>query len=87
MGNPPGPRRALDHMRGQRLTDRHLEVLRGIADGKSYAEIGQDLFLTEDTVRTHVRHLLARLGARNGAHAVHLAHQRGLLGEGADRRG
>lgn len=71
--------RKLDHMLGQRLTTRQIEILRGIADGKTYAEIGRELFVTEDTVRTHVRRILARLGARCAAHAVHLGHQRGLL--------
>jgi ATP/maltotriose-dependent transcriptional regulator MalT len=61
------------------LTERELQVLRGMADGKSNAEIGRELFVSEDTVKTHARRLLRKLGARDGAHAVASGFRAGLL--------
>lgn len=61
------------------LTERELQVLRGMADGKSNAEIGRDLFVSEDTVKTHARRLFRKLGARDRAHAVAAAFRAGLV--------
>ncbi|HEX6497928.1 MAG TPA: response regulator transcription factor [Micromonosporaceae bacterium] len=67
--------------RGRRsgLTERELQVLRGMADGKSNAEIGRDLYVSEDTVKTHARRLFRKLGARDRAHAVASAFRAGLV--------
>jgi DNA-binding NarL/FixJ family response regulator len=59
--------------------NRLMDVLHGMADGKSNAEIGRDLFVTEDTVKSHLRHLYGKLGVRQRAHAVALGYQRGYL--------
>jgi DNA-binding NarL/FixJ family response regulator len=67
------PRRRVD------LTERELQVLRGMADGKSNAEIGRELFVSEDTVKTHARRLFRKLGARDRAHAVASAFRAGLV--------
>ncbi|MBT8227442.1 MAG: helix-turn-helix transcriptional regulator [Dactylosporangium sp.] len=67
------PRRRVD------LTERELQVLRGMADGKSNAEIGRELFVSEDTVKTHARRLFRKLGARDRAHAVAAAFRAGLV--------
>jgi len=61
------------------VTPRELEILTLIARGHSNAEVARDLWITEATVKTHVRHLLHRLGARTRAHAVALAFCHGLL--------
>jgi DNA-binding NarL/FixJ family response regulator len=61
------------------LTERELQVLRGMADGKSNAEIGRDLFVSEDTVKTHARRLFRKLGARDRAHAVASAFRAGMV--------
>jgi len=61
------------------LTERELQVLRGMAVGKSYAEIGRELFVSEDTVKTHARRLFRKLGARDRAHAVAAAFRAGLV--------
>jgi DNA-binding NarL/FixJ family response regulator len=61
------------------LTERELQVLRGMADGKSNAEIGRELFVSEDTVKTHARRLFRKLGARDRAHAVAAAFRAGLV--------
>jgi len=61
------------------LTERELQVLRGMAEGRSNAEIGRDLFVSEDTVKTHARRLFRKLGARDRAHAVAAAFRAGLV--------
>lgn len=61
------------------LTERELQVLHGMADGKSNAEIGRDLYVSEDTVKTHARRLFRKLGARDRAHAVASGFRAGLL--------
>ena len=60
-------------------TARELEVLQHIADGLANREIGTKLFLSEETVKSHVRHLLAKLSARSRAHAVAVGLRRGLI--------
>ncbi len=69
------------HPAGRRLTltERELQVLRGMADGKSNAEIGRELFVSEDTVKTHARRLFRKLGARDRAHAVAAGFRAGLV--------
>jgi DNA-binding NarL/FixJ family response regulator len=61
-------------------TAREIEVLQLVADGLVNREIGQRLFLSEETVKSHVRHLLAKLQARSRAHAVAVGFRRGLIG-------
>jgi DNA-binding NarL/FixJ family response regulator len=64
----------------QEPTARECEVLQLVADGLVNREIGQKLFLSEETVKSHVRHLLAKLQARSRAHAVAVGFRRGLIG-------
>jgi DNA-binding NarL/FixJ family response regulator len=64
---------------GQAPTSRELEVLKLIGDGLANREIGVQLFLSEETVKSHVRHLLAKLQARSRAHAVAVGFRRGLI--------
>jgi DNA-binding NarL/FixJ family response regulator len=61
-----------------KITPREREVLALIACGYSTSEIASALWITEDTVRTHVKRLLARLTARTRAHAVAIAFREGL---------
>jgi DNA-binding NarL/FixJ family response regulator len=63
----------------QEPTPREIEVLQLIADGLVNREIGVRLFLSEETVKSHVRHLLAKLQARSRAHAVAAGFRRGLI--------
>ncbi len=65
---------------GQEPTTREIEVLQLISDGLVNREIGTRLFLSEETVKSHVRHLLAKLQARSRAHAVAVGFRRGLIG-------
>jgi DNA-binding NarL/FixJ family response regulator len=64
----------------QEPTMREIEVLQLISDGLVNREIGQRLYLSEETVKSHVRHLLAKLQARSRAHAVAIGFRRGLIG-------
>jgi DNA-binding NarL/FixJ family response regulator len=70
-----GPLRQLE----QEPTGREIEVLQLISDGLVNREIGQRLFLSEETVKSHVRHLLAKLQARSRAHAVAVGFRRGII--------
>ena len=64
----------------QEPTTREIEVLQLISDGLVNREIGVRLFLSEETVKSHVRNLLAKLQARSRAHAVAVGFRRGLIG-------
>ena len=61
------------------LTSRELEVFRLITQGLSNAEVGQQLFISDTTVKTHVTRLLQKLGLRDRAQAIVLAYQTGLF--------
>ena len=61
------------------LTPREREVFGHIALGRSNPEIAMDLFLSEATVKTHVGHILSKLGARDRVQAVVIAYQTGVV--------
>jgi DNA-binding NarL/FixJ family response regulator len=61
------------------LTKREVEVLVGMSYGRSNAQIGAELFLSEDTVKTHARRLFRKLGAKDRAQAVAIGLRRGLI--------
>ncbi len=61
------------------LTRREMEVLIGMSHGRSNSQIGADLFLSEDTVKTHARRLFRKLGASDRAQAVAIGLRQGLI--------
>lgn len=67
---------------GAQLTRRELAVLRGLADGLSYTEVAHTLFITPNTVKTHVSSLYRKLGVERSAQALRAARQLGMLPPG-----
>lgn len=61
------------------MTPRQIQILVMAANGFSNQEIGDELGVSFETVKTHVKHLLLKLNARNKAHAVTMGFQRGYL--------
>ena len=61
------------------LTPRELETLEQIATGRSNAEIAEALFISEETVKTHVRRVLQKLVLRDRAQAVVYAYENGVV--------
>ncbi|MBE0409737.1 MAG: response regulator transcription factor [Anaerolineales bacterium] len=61
------------------LSQRELEVLKCLAEGMTSSQIASSLFITENTVKTHVRHILEKLEASNRAEAVSKAIQLGII--------
>jgi DNA-binding CsgD family transcriptional regulator len=64
---------------GQPLTPKEAAVLRHVAGGRTNASIGRAMYLSEDTVKSHLLRVYRKLGATNRAHAVALAYQQGVL--------
>jgi DNA-binding NarL/FixJ family response regulator len=64
---------------GGTLTERELQVLTGMSRGKTNGQIGKDLYLSEDTIKTHARRLFRKLGVNDRAQAVALGFRRGLV--------
>jgi DNA-binding NarL/FixJ family response regulator len=73
------PADAAPSQRLAELTARELDVLRLIARGRSNAEIADDLILGENTIKTHVSRVFAKLGLRDRAQAVVAAYETGLV--------
>lgn len=65
----------------EQLSARELEVLRAIAEGVSNKAAGNQLNISEDTVKGHMRSLMAKLGANDRTHAILIALKRGILDE------
>jgi len=72
----PAPTPAQGDSRG--LTERERDVLQLVVRGRNNTEIAAELFVSEATVKTHINHIFSKLGARDRAHAVILAHQLGF---------
>jgi DNA-binding NarL/FixJ family response regulator len=69
-----------EHATDDALTPREVGVLRLVAHGNANKEIAAQLSLTEETVKSHVRNIMAKLGAKDRTHAVAIALKRGIIG-------
>jgi DNA-binding NarL/FixJ family response regulator len=68
-----------EHISDEPLTPREIEVLREVAAGKRNRDIADHLFISEETVKVHVKHIMEKLGARDRTVAVAIAARRGIL--------
>jgi DNA-binding NarL/FixJ family response regulator len=75
----PAPRSAEGSSAAPSLTEREMQVLTGMSRGRSNSEIGKELFLSEDTVKTHARRLFRKLGAADRAQAVAVGFRWGMV--------
>jgi len=71
--------RDLNATRRPSLTGREVEILQWIADGRTSREIGEQLYISENTVKNHVRNILDKLGMQSRHEAVRYAEHAGLL--------
>ncbi|RXH57869.1 response regulator [Granulicella sibirica] len=68
-----------EHMGGESLTAREIDVLKHVAEGNRNREIAAKLFISEDTVKGHVRHIMEKLSAQDRTQAVAIALRRGIM--------
>jgi DNA-binding NarL/FixJ family response regulator len=68
-----------EHMGEEALTAREIEVLQQVAGGNRNKDIAERLFITEETVKVHVKHIMEKLGAKDRTEAVSIALRRGII--------
>lgn len=68
-----------EHATDESLSEREIEVLRMVAGGNANKEIGARLDITEETVKGHLKNIMAKLGANDRTHAVTIALKRGII--------
>jgi DNA-binding NarL/FixJ family response regulator len=71
--------RLAEHLGEEDLTPRELDVLRYAAQGNRNRDIGEKLFITEETVKVHIKHIMEKLGASDRTQAVAVALRRGII--------
>ncbi len=68
-----------EHMSDEELTTREIEVLSQIAGGNRNRDIAEKLFITEETVKVHIKHIMEKLGASDRTQAVAIGLRRGII--------
>ena len=68
-----------EHMSDESLTEREVEVLRQVADGNRNRDIAKNLFISEETVKVHIKHIMEKLGAADRTQAVAIGVRRGII--------
>jgi DNA-binding NarL/FixJ family response regulator len=68
-----------EHMSDEALTEREVEVLGQIAGGNRNRDIAERLFITEETVKVHIKHIMEKLGASDRTQAVAIGIRRGII--------
>jgi len=71
--------RLAEHVGDEQLTDREIDVLRHVTGGNRNRDIAQRLFISEETVKVHFRHIMEKLGATDRTHAMAIAARRGFI--------
>ena len=71
--------RIAEHLSDEALTDREVEVLRHIAGGNRNRDIAERLFISEETVKVHIKHIMEKLGASDRTQAVAIGVRRGII--------
>jgi len=71
--------RLAEHMSDEELTEREIEVLSQIAGGNRNRDIAERLFITEETVKVHIKHIMEKLAARDRTEAIAIAVRRGII--------
>jgi DNA-binding NarL/FixJ family response regulator len=71
--------RLAEHYSDEALTDREIEVLRQIAEGNRNRDIADKLFISEETVKVHIKHIMEKLGASDRTQAVAIGVKRGII--------
>ena len=69
----------VEHMGDEALTAREVEVLKSLAEGNRNMNIGERLFISEETVKVHIKHIMEKLGANDRTQAVAIAVRRGII--------
>jgi DNA-binding NarL/FixJ family response regulator len=67
------------HMGEESLSDREVEVLRHVAEGNRNRDIAKRLFIAEETVKVHLKHIMGKLGASDRTQSVTIAARRGII--------
>jgi DNA-binding NarL/FixJ family response regulator len=68
-----------EHMSDEDLTAREIQVLRQVAGGNRNRDIGEILFISEETVKVHIKHIMDKLGAKDRTQAIAIAVRRGII--------
>lgn len=68
-----------EYIGDESLTEREIEVLRYVADGNRNRDIAASLFISEETVKVHMKHIMDKLGASDRTQAVSIAIRRGII--------
>ena len=68
-----------EHLSDEGLTAREVEVLRQVAGGNRNRDIAEQLFISEETVKVHVKHVMEKLGASDRTEAVAIGVRRGII--------
>jgi DNA-binding NarL/FixJ family response regulator len=68
-----------EHYSDEALTVREVEVLRQVAGGNRNRDIADKLFITEETVKVHIKHIMEKLGASDRTQAVAIGVRRGII--------
>jgi DNA-binding NarL/FixJ family response regulator len=79
-GVPPEVAQHLaEHLSDEALTPREIDVLKHLAGGNRNRDIGERLFISEETVKVHVKHIMEKLGATDRTQAITIAVRRGII--------